>query len=78
MQRLNAAKNVVAAVINAVGAVFFIASTDIAWKVAGLLFVGSTFGGQLGAVIGRRLPPVVLRTTIVVVGTAVAIKLLVT
>ena len=46
--------------------------------VAGLLFVGSTFGGQLGAVIGRRLPPVVLRTTIVVVGTAVAIKLLVT
>ncbi|HVU60385.1 MAG TPA: sulfite exporter TauE/SafE family protein [Mycobacteriales bacterium] len=77
MQRLNAAKNVVAAVINAVGALFFIARTDIAWQVAGLLFVGSTFGGQLGAVIGRRLPPAVLRVTIVVVGTAVAIKLLV-
>jgi uncharacterized membrane protein YfcA len=78
MQRLNAAKNVVAAVINAVGAVFFIASTDIAWKVAGLLFIGSTFGGQLGATIGRRLPAAVLRTTIVLVGTGVAIKLLVT
>ncbi|HVV75327.1 MAG TPA: sulfite exporter TauE/SafE family protein [Mycobacteriales bacterium] len=78
MQRLNAAKNVVAAVINAVGALFFIARTDIAWKVAGLLFVGSTFGGQLGAVIGRRLPPIVLRVVIVVVGTGVAIKLLVT
>lgn len=77
MQRLNAAKNVVAAVINAVGALFFIARTDIAWKVAGLLFVGSTFGGQLGAVIGRRLPPNVLRVTIAVVGTGVAIKLLI-
>ncbi|HVT20649.1 MAG TPA: sulfite exporter TauE/SafE family protein [Mycobacteriales bacterium] len=78
MQRLNAAKNVVAAVINAVGAVFFIASTDIAWKVAGLLFIGSTFGGQLGAHIGRRLPAEILRAAIVLVGTGVAIKLLVT
>jgi uncharacterized membrane protein YfcA len=77
MQRLNAAKNVVAAAINAVGAVFFIATTTIAWKVSGLLFVGSTFGGQLGAVIGRRIPPNVLRLIIAVVGTGVAIKLFV-
>jgi hypothetical protein len=77
VQRLNAAKNVVAAVINAVGALFFIIRTDIAWQVAGLLFVGSSFGGQLGAHIGRRLPPMVLRVTIVVVGTGVAIKLLI-
>jgi uncharacterized protein len=77
MQRLNAAKNVVAATINAVGAVFFIARTDIAWSVAGLLFLGSSVGGQLGAVIGRRLPSNVLRVTIAVVGTGVAIKLLV-
>jgi hypothetical protein len=77
VQRLNAAKNVVAAMINAVGAVFFISTTTIAWKVAGLLFIGSTAGGQIGAVVGRRLPPQVLRATIAVVGTGVAIKLLV-
>jgi uncharacterized membrane protein YfcA len=77
MQRLNAAKNVVAATINAVGAVFFIATTTIAWKVSGLLFVGSTVGGQLGAHVGRRLSPEVLRATIAIVGTGVAIKLLV-
>lgn len=77
MQRLNAAKNVVAAAINAVGAVFFIATTTIAWKVAGLLVLGSTVGGQIGASVGRRLHPQVLRVTIAVVGTAVAIKLLV-
>ncbi|HEX3823444.1 MAG TPA: sulfite exporter TauE/SafE family protein [Mycobacteriales bacterium] len=76
-QRLNAAKNVIAATINAVGAVFFIVTTTIAWEVAGLLFVGSTVGGQIGAVVGRRLSPQVLRATIAIVGTAVAIKLLV-
>ncbi|HWB67758.1 MAG TPA: sulfite exporter TauE/SafE family protein [Mycobacteriales bacterium] len=75
MQRLNAAKNVVAAMINAVGALFFIARTTIAWDVVGLLFAGSAIGGQLGAVVGRRLSPTVLRVVIAVVGTGVAIKL---
>ena len=35
---------------------------------AGLIAVGSTIGGQLGATVGRRLPPNVLRAVIVVVG----------
>jgi uncharacterized membrane protein YfcA len=77
VQRLNAAKNVVAATINAVGAVFFIVRTTIAWDVSGLLFLGSSVGGQIGAHVGRRLQPQVLRATIAIVGTAVAIKLLV-
>jgi uncharacterized protein len=75
MHRLNAAKNVVAAVINGVGAIFFIITTTIAWKAAALLFIGSTIGGQLGAVVGRRIHPEALRITIAVVGTAAAIKL---
>lgn len=77
VQRLNAAKNVVAATINAIGALFFIVRTTIAWDVAGLLFIGSSVGGQIGAVVGRRLPPQVLRATIAIVGTGVAIKLLI-
>jgi uncharacterized membrane protein YfcA len=77
VQRLNAAKNVVAATINAVGATFFIVRTTIAWDVVACLFVGSTIGGQIGAHVGRRLPPEVLRGTIAIVGTGVAIKLLV-
>lgn len=77
VQRLNGAKNVVAAMINGIAAVFFIFTTTIAWKVSGLLLVGSTAGGQLGAVVGRRLSPEVLRLTIALVGTAVAIKLFV-
>src|SRR5579875_2964823 len=66
VQRLNAAKNVIAAAVNAVGALFFIASTHIAWGAAGLLFLGSSVGGQLGAVVGRRLSPVVLRAIIAI------------
>jgi uncharacterized protein len=77
LHRLNAAKNVVAAAINFIGAVFFICTTTIAWKVAGLLFIGSTIGGQLGAVVGRRIRPEALRIGIAVVGTVAAVKLLI-
>lgn len=77
LQRLNAAKNVVAAAINAVGALFFIITTTINWDIAGLLLVGSTIGGQIGASVGRRMPPNILRATIAVIGTVGAIMLLV-
>jgi len=77
LQRLNAVKNVLIAVVNGVAAIFFIAAHDIAWVAASLLLAGSVVGGQLGARYGRRIPAPVLRTVIAVVGTAVAIKLLI-
>lgn len=77
LQRLNAAKNVLAGLVNGVAALLFVIFAPIAWLPAGLLAAGSTIGGQIGAKAGRRLPPNVLRVLIVVVGTAVAIKLLV-
>jgi uncharacterized membrane protein YfcA len=77
LQRLNGVKNVVAAVVNAVAAVWFIAvRTEIDWVAVVLLLVGSTIGGQAGAVLGRRIPASTLRAVIAVVGTAVAVKLL--
>jgi uncharacterized membrane protein YfcA len=77
LQRLNAVKNVLTAVVNGVAAVVFVAFSHVAWAAAGLLVVGSTAGGQLGALVGRRLPAMVLRTAIAVVGTAVAVQLIV-
>lgn len=77
LQRLNALKNVLAALVNGVAAVLFIAVAPVAWPPAILLAVGSIVGGQVGAGIGRRLPPLVLRTLIVVIGTTVALKLLI-
>ena len=77
LQRLNGVKNVIAAVVNGVAAVFFIARHDVAWVAVLILVVASTIGGQLGAHYGRRIPPNVLRVVIAIVGTGVAIKLLV-
>ncbi len=77
LQRLNAAKNVLAGLVNGVAAILFIVFADVDWAVAGLLAAGAIAGGQVGASIGRRIPPAWLRAGIVVVGTAVAVRLLV-
>ena len=76
LQRLNAAKNVLAMLVNGVAALIFIVVAHVAWEAAGLIAAGAILGGQLGAKVGRRLPPRVLRAAIVVVGVAVAINLL--
>jgi uncharacterized protein len=76
LQRINAAKNVLAGLVNGLAAVVFILATHIDWGVAGLIAAGSIIGGQVGARIGKRLPPWGLRLLIVCVGTAALIKLL--
>jgi len=76
LQRLNAGKNVLAAVVNGVAALLFIGASHVDWAVAGVLAVGSTAGGQLGAAVGRRVPAAVLRVVIVVGGIAVGTVLL--
>ncbi|WP_299931633.1 sulfite exporter TauE/SafE family protein [uncultured Nocardioides sp.] len=77
MQRHTATKNVLALIVNAVAALVFIAVADIDWVVAGLIALGSVVGGQIGAGVGRRLPPVLLRTVIATVGVvALAVLLL--
>ena len=78
LQRQNALKNVLAGLVNLVAAVVFVlvARNHIDWLAAGLVAVGSMLGGVLGARVGRRLSPTVLRATIVVVGVAALLKLL--
>jgi uncharacterized membrane protein YfcA len=77
LQRLNAVKNVLVMLVNAVAAVLFILIAPIAWPAAGLLAVGSIAGGQVGASIGTRLPAPLLRVLIIVVGAIVGIRLLI-
>jgi hypothetical protein len=76
LQRHNATKNVLALVVNGVAALVFIAVADVDWAVAGLIAVGSVVGGQIGAGVGRRLPPLALRVVIVVVGVVALVTLL--
>ncbi|WP_026412249.1 sulfite exporter TauE/SafE family protein [Actinomadura oligospora] len=73
LQRVNAAKNVLSALVNGTAAVVFIGSwatgrTDIDWLAVLLIAAGSTLGGLLGAKVGQRIPSNVLRAVIVVVG----------
>jgi uncharacterized protein len=75
LQRLNALKNVLAALVNGVAAVVFLFFASVAWLPALLLAVGSAGGGQLGAKIGLSLSPTVLRGVIVVVGVAAIVQL---
>jgi uncharacterized protein len=77
LQRINAVKNVLAAVVNGVAAVVFIAVSHVAWGVVALIAAGSVLGGQIGSRIGLRLPPWALRLVIICVGAAALVKLLV-
>ena len=68
LQRLNGTKNVLAGLVNAVAAVIFIVVAEVDWVVVALIAAGSVVGGQIGATVGRRLPPLALRMVIVTVG----------
>ena len=76
MQRINAVKNCLAGLVNGIAAVVFILATHIDWGAAGLIAAGSVIGGQVGARIGRKLPPWALRVVIICVGVAALVKLL--
>ncbi|WP_327377152.1 sulfite exporter TauE/SafE family protein [Streptomyces sp. NBC_01216] len=76
LQRLNAVKNVLAAIVNSIAALFFLFVADFDWPAVVLIAVGSAIGGQIGAKVGRRLPPTVLRGVIVTVGTVAIVQLL--
>ena len=75
-QRLNGLKNAVIVGVNAIAALIFILVAPVDWLAVALLAAGSIVGGQLGASVGRRLSPTALRIAIVVLGTAVALRLL--
>ncbi|MBO9704284.1 MAG: sulfite exporter TauE/SafE family protein [Arthrobacter sp.] len=70
MQQANAMKNFLVLAVNVVAAVSYLlfAFDRISWPVVALIAVSSLIGGLLGAKIGQKLKPVVLRTVIVVLG----------
>lgn len=76
LQRINATKNVLSAVVNTAAAAVFVGTAHVDWAAVGLVAAGATIGGVLGARVGRQLSPAVLRALIVVVGLAAIAKLL--
>ncbi|QCW50675.1 sulfite exporter TauE/SafE family protein [Nocardioides dongxiaopingii] len=76
LQRSNAVKNVLAAAVNGVAGTIFAVVADVDWLVVALIGSGAVVGGLLGARVGKRLPPVVLRALIVVVGLVAFVAIL--
>jgi uncharacterized membrane protein YfcA len=76
LQRLNAFKNALSSVVNLVAGIIYAVVAPVDWAVIGIIAVSSIVGGLLGARIGRRLPPTVLRGIIVVIGVAAIVFLL--
>ena len=70
IQNANAMKNILVLGVNLVAAVSYVlfAFDRINWLVVLLIAVSSSIGGLLGAKVGRRLSPSVLRAVILVLG----------
>ena len=77
LQRLNALKNVLSMIVNAVAAAYFVIGAHVAWSAAAMVAIGSVAGAQVGAFVARRLPPTPLRIAIVIGGVAALAKLLI-
>ncbi len=72
MHRANAVKNVIASAANTAAGVTFALAGFVELKPAVVLAVGSLAGGAVGGNAAKRLPPVLLRVVIVVIGLGAA------
>jgi len=73
LTRLNALKQVIALSANVAAAIFFLFSGKVAWSAAVVMAIGALIGGALGGSVAGRVPPLVLRWIVVVMGVAISI-----
>jgi len=66
----NGLKNLFAAAINGAAIVYFVSTGAVDWHTVPLMALGAVAGGWTGARIAQRLPPLVMRWTIVAIGAA--------
>ena len=76
--RLNALKGLLSLVIASVTVVIFSLGAPVDWLAVALLAPATLIGGFLGGRLARRLPEHVLRWSVVVLGVAVGLYLLLT
>jgi uncharacterized membrane protein YfcA len=72
LNELNGVKNILGGTVNLVAALLFIAISEVAWSVAGLVAIGATIGGGLGGRYGRRLSSSALRVLLVSIAVVAA------
>jgi uncharacterized membrane protein YfcA len=77
LARVSAVKNVLSAMCGVVTVVVFALFGPVNWATVAVLAPATVVGGYAGARLARRLPPTVLKSTIVVFGVVVGVILLV-
>ena len=65
LPRINGLKNVLVMIANGVAGIVFVIISEVDWWIVRALAVGSVLGAQVGARVGRKLPPIVYRVVIV-------------
>jgi uncharacterized membrane protein YfcA len=68
IHQMNAIKNLLAALMNGVASVYFIACGMVDYRGAMLMTAGAVAGGFVGARIARRVQPRVVRWAVIVIG----------
>ncbi|MFV2101352.1 sulfite exporter TauE/SafE family protein [Micromonospora sp. LOL_024] len=76
LARVSAIKNLLSAVIGLTTVVVFAIAGPVNWAGVAVIAPATLVGGYAGARLVRRLPPVVLKTVIVVFGTTIGLYLL--
>lgn len=73
IHQMNAIKNLLAALMNGVASVYFIACGMVDFRGALLMTVGAVAGGFIGARIARRVQPRVVRWAVIVIGLSLTV-----
>ncbi|MFN8148978.1 MAG: sulfite exporter TauE/SafE family protein [Candidatus Nanopelagicales bacterium] len=76
-RRANGVKNLLAFCANTAAAIVFVSTGRVVWPAALALMVGAMVGGYVGGHGARRLPAVVFRVLIIVVGLLALVSLIV-
>jgi len=75
---INGLRSVLALLVNTVAVLIFVIHAHVAWSAVGLMSGCALVGGYVGSRLARRIPTVVLRVLILVLGLATAVHLLLT
>jgi hypothetical protein len=76
IHQMNALKNLLAGCMNAVAAAYFIFAGLVVWNDALIMAVGALVGGAGGAGLARRMGPRTIRRSVIIVGFAMALSLM--
>jgi uncharacterized membrane protein YfcA len=73
IHRLNALKTILAAAINGMSVIIFVSRGFVTWRLAWPMMLGAIAGGLGAAFVGRRLPKILVRWFVILVGLTLSV-----